>query len=200
MDAPAEPVTLPDAAAWHLWLRQNHTSSPGIWLVLAKQGAAAPPTALARAEALLEALCFGWIDGQAKSRDEATYVQRFTPRRRRSIWSQRNVGYIEQLIAEGRMQPAGLAEVEAAKTDGRWAAAYAGPAQMTVPEELALALAQSPRAQAMFDILTSQNRFALCFRLNNLKTAKGRAKRVADTIAMLERGETPYPQRKALDD
>lgn len=192
-------VTLPDGEAWRDWLLVNHATVDGVWLVVAKKGVTTP-TALTRPDALLEALCFGWIDGQAKSRDEATFVQRFTPRRARSPWSQRNVGYVADLIAAGRMQPAGLAQVEAAKADGRWEAAYAGPARMTVPDELAAALAQSPKAQAMFDILSAQNRFALCFRLTNLRTAKGRAKRVADTIAALERGETPYPQKRALDD
>jgi len=120
-------LILDDAAAWRAWLREHHASQPGAWLVLAKKGTT-EPTSLNYDQALEEALCHGWIDGQARRKDEATYLQRFTPRRKKSSWSKRNVGIVTQLTSEGRMHPAGLAEVERAKVDGRWDAAYGGRA------------------------------------------------------------------------
>ena len=187
-----------DAAAWRAWLEHHHTSSSGTWLVLARKGTAAP-TGLHRDDALAEALCFGWIDGQARSRDETSFLQRFTPRRPRSQWSQRNVEIVARLEREGRMRPAGLAQVAAAKADGRWAAAYAGPATAEVPPDLAAAVAASPRAAAMFAILTSQNRFAILHRLRAVKRPETRSRRIAGFVEMLERGETLYPQRRRLD-
>ena len=169
-----------------------------MWLLLAKKGTT-EPTSLTYAQALDEALCYGWIDGQARRSDEHTYRQRFTPRRPRSPWSARNVGHIARLLDEGRMQPPGLAEVERAKADGRWDAAYAGPATMEVPEDLATAVAANPKAQAMFDILTSQNRFGIAYRLGSLKRADTRARRIEEYVAMLARGETLYPQKRRLD-
>lgn len=163
-----------DADAWREWLETHHRDPAGVWLVLAKQGAKAP-TRLRYADALDEALCHGWIDGQARSRDEATYQQRFTPRRARSPWSRRNVGIIDRLLAEDRMRPGGLAEVERAQADGRWAAAYPGPATMTVPDDLAAALAADPAASAMFDSLSSQNRYAVLYRVTTAKRAETRA-------------------------
>src|SRR5207247_11247779 len=139
-----------DAAAWRTWLAKHHADPAGVWLVLAKKGTETP-TSLSYGQALEEALCHGWIDGQAGRRDEATYRQRFTPRRRRSAWSKRNTGIAERLIAEEWMHPAGHAEVERAKADGLWEAAYAGPASMEVPPDLAEALAAEPKAQAMFE-------------------------------------------------
>ncbi|WP_433802413.1 YdeI/OmpD-associated family protein [Actinomycetospora sp. CA-084318] len=195
MDQPE--LLLPDAGSWRLWLEANHADPTGVWLVLAKKAALAlpePPTVLTYATALDEALCFGWIDGQARRRDEWTTFQRFTPRRARSPWSARNVGYVARLTEEGRMHEAGLAEVERAKGDGRWDAAYAGPATATVPDDLAAAIAASPAASAMFETLTSQNRYALTHRLGQLKTTRTRARRIAEYVAMLERGETIYPQ------
>src|SRR5437667_10578608 len=133
-----------DAAAWRAWLATHHADPAGVWLVLAKKGTE-KPTSLTYDQALEEALCHGWIDGQARRRDEATYRQRFTPRRRRSAWSKRNVGIAERLLAEGRMQRAGITAVERAKADGRWEAAYAGQAGLEVPPDLAAALAAEPR-------------------------------------------------------
>lgn len=126
MDQLPDPLVVRDARAWRQWLDANETASDGVWLLLAKKGATTP-TSLSYQQALLEALCSGWIDGQRRARDEATFMQRFTPRRRRSIWSARNVGLVAQLIDEGRMRPRGLAEVDAAKADGRWERAYSGP-------------------------------------------------------------------------
>jgi uncharacterized protein YdeI (YjbR/CyaY-like superfamily) len=191
-------LTVADAIAWRDWLGEHHGSPTGVWLVLAKRDTTRP-TSLTYDQALEQALCHGWIDGQIQRRDEATYRQRFTPRRVRSPWSARNVGIAVRLIAEGGMHPAGLAEVERAKADGRWDAAYAGQADATVPADLADALAAQPRAQAMFDILTSQNRYAVLYRIASAKRAETRASRIAQFTAMLARGETVYPQRRTLE-
>ena len=170
-----------------------------MWLVLAKKGTT-EPTSLTHDQALEEALCHGWIDGRARRRDESTYQQRFTHRRPRSSWSKRNVGIAERLLAEGRMHPSGVAELERAKADGRWEAAYAGSAEIEVPPVLAAALAAEPRAQAMFEILTSQNRYAVLYRIATAKGANTRARRIEQFVAMLARGETPYPQKRTLAD
>jgi uncharacterized protein YdeI (YjbR/CyaY-like superfamily) len=191
-------LLVPDAAAWHGWLAANHADPTGVWLVLAKKAALAhpePPTTLTYAEALDEALCHGWIDGQARRRDDLTSFQRFTPRRARSPWSARNVGHIARLTDEGRMRPAGLAEVERARSDGRWEAAYAGPATAEVPDDVAAAIAADPAAAAMFGRLTSQNRYAILHRLGQLKRAETRTRRIEEYVAMLARGETIYPQK-----
>ncbi|MGI8778725.1 MAG: YdeI/OmpD-associated family protein [Solirubrobacteraceae bacterium] len=190
-------LTVADAAAWRTWLAGHHDDPTGVWLVLAKKGTT-QPTSLTYDQALDEALCYGWIDGQARRRDEPTYRQRFTPRRKRSAWSRRNVGIVERLMTEGRMHAAGVAEVERAKTDGRWDVAYAGPATIEVPGDLTAALADAPTAQAMFDILTSQNRYAVLHRIDAAKRADTRARRIERYVAMLARGETIYPQKARL--
>ena len=192
-------LTVDDAGSWRTWLRQHHGEATGVWLVLAKKGTT-EPTSLSYDEALDEALCHGWIDGQVRRRDETTYRQRFTPRRARSQWSERNVGIVARLSAAGRMRPAGIAEVDRAKADGRWEAAYAGARQIEVPADLVEALASEPRAQAMFDILTSQNRYAILFRLESAKRPDTRTRRIERFVAMLARGETAYPQRRQLAD
>ena len=184
-----------DAAAWRVWLGEHHAEPGGVWLVLAKKGTE-DPTSLTYDQALEEALCHGWIDGQVRRRDEATYRQRFTPRRRRSSWSKRNTGHAERLFLEGRMHPAGLAEVERAKADGRWDAAYAGPASIEVPLDLAEALAAEPKAQAMFESLDSRNRYAVLHRISSAKRADTRARRIEQFVTMLARGETVYPQKR----
>ena len=184
-----------DRAAWRRWLGSHHAESRGVWLVLAKKGTT-KPTRLSYDQALEEALCHGWIDGQAGRRDERTYKQRFTPRRRRSAWSKRNTDRAERLLAEGRMHPAGIAEVERARADGRWEAAYGGSAEIEVPQELAAALAAEPRAQAMFEALSGQNRYAILYRLATAKRADTRARRLEQFVGMLARGETIYPQTK----
>ena len=188
-------LILADAAAWRTWLASHHEDPTGVWLILAKKGTAAP-TSLTYDQALDEALCQGWIDGQARRRDESTYQQRFTPRRARSQWSRRNVGIVARLVAEDRMQAAGLAEVTRAKTDGRWDAAYAGPASIEVPADLAAARAAEPKAQVMFDILTSQNRFVVLHRIDAAKRSDTRTRRIEQYVAMLARGETTYPQKR----
>ena len=185
-----------DAAAWRAWLAEHHADPTGVWLVLAKKGTE-NPTSLTYDQALEEALCHGWIDGQARRRDEATYRQRFTPRRKRSAWSKRNTGIAERLHAEGRMHPAGQAEVERAKADGRWDAAYAGQASIEVPPDLAEALAAEPKAQAMFEALNSQNRYAVLYRITTAKRSDTRARRIEQFVAMLARGETVYPQKRS---
>jgi uncharacterized protein YdeI (YjbR/CyaY-like superfamily) len=188
-----------DEHAWLAWLGEHHSEPRGVWLVLAKKGTAGP-TSLSYDEALDHALCHGWIDGQVKRRDDATYRQRFTPRRARSAWSKRNVAIVERLLAEGRMHDAGLAAVAAAKDDGRWEAAYAGQAKIQVPDDLAAALAAEPAAKAMFEILTSQNRYAVLLRIDSAKRAETRARRIEQFVAMLARGETVHPQRRKLSD
>ena len=195
-DGPLE-LTVADAAAWREWLGDHHDTSAGVWLVLARQGTT-QPTSLTYDQALDEALCHGWIDGQARRRDETTYWQRFTPRRARSPWSKRNVGIVARLEREGRMHPAGAAEVERAKADGRWDAAHAGQASMEVPADLAAALTAHPRAQAMFDILTRQNRYAVLYRIASAKRPDTRTRRIGKFVAMLARGETVYPQKRTL--
>ena len=195
-DALAE-LLVKDVAAWRRWLRANHAKSDGVWLVLAKKGTTSP-TRLTYDEALDEALCYGWIDGQARSRDTTTRLQRWTPRRKRSNWSMRNTQIAERLVNGGRMQPAGLAEMERAKADGRWAAAYAGPAAVTVPDDLLAALAMRPKAKAMFEILSARNRYAVLYRIHDAKRAETRARRIEQFLEMLAKGETVYPQKQKL--
>jgi len=153
-----------DAAAFRDWLDANREGSDGVWLVLAKKNTT-DPTSLTYAQALEEALCQGWIDGQKRSRDTGTFSQRFTPRRRASQWSKRNVGIAERLIADGRMLPSGLSEIAVARADGRWAAAYSGQAAATVPDDLATALAANPAAAEMFRSLNGANRYAVLYRI-----------------------------------
>lgn len=193
------PLTVADAAAWREWLGAHHADSTGVWLTLAKKGRT-DPTSLTYAEALEEALCHGWIDSQARGGDDASYPQRFTPRRARSPWSARNVGIVDRLAQQGRMHPAGLAEVERAKADGRWVAAYAGQAGRPVPDDLAAALDAVPAARAMFDVLTSQNRFAVLYRVGAAKRPETRARRIEGFVAMLAEGRTVYPQKVRAPD
>jgi uncharacterized protein YdeI (YjbR/CyaY-like superfamily) len=194
MDA-IEDLVMIDAAAWRAWLAEADEGIGAVWLVLAKKGTV-EPTSLTYDEALEEALCHGWIDGQVRRRDEATFRQRFTRRRPRSSWSKRNVGIAERLVAEGRMRLGGLAEIERAKADGRWELAYAGPASIEVPEELAKALARLPAAQATFEALSGQNRYAILYRIATAKRPETRRRRIEQFVAMLARGETIHPQRR----
>jgi uncharacterized protein YdeI (YjbR/CyaY-like superfamily) len=185
-----------DAAAFREWLDAHHDSSDGVWLVLAKKGTT-DPTSLTYAQALEEALCHGWIDGQKRTRDAATFVERFTPRRRGSQWSKRNVGIAERLIVAERMRPGGLAEVGRAKADGRWDAAYSGQATATVPDDLAEALAANVDAARMFGALSGANRYAVLYRVETARRADTRERRIEQLIAMLARGETIHPQRRS---
>ena len=182
-----------DAAEWRAWLVAHYETSPGVRLVLARKGAT-QPTALSYDDALEEAICFGWIDGQLSRRDATTFLRRFTPRAARSAWSQRNVAIAERLSAEGRMHRAGDAEVRRAKSDGRWQDAYAGSRGAMLPEDLAKALAANPRARATFETLTSANRYSIFYRVESAKRAETRARRIEQFVEMLARGETPHPQ------
>ncbi len=197
MPAPTSPplpeLLLPDAAAWRAWLADHHADSRGVRLVLHKLGGSV--TTLTYDGALRAALCFGWIDGQVGARDAESFYQRYTPRTARSRWSARNVGLVAELDAAGLMMPAGLAAVRAAQADGRWEAAYAGPRTAAVPPDLAAALAASPAAADFFATLTSQNRYAVIYRVEEAKRAETRARRIASFVEMLERGETVHPQK-----
>ena len=187
-------LVLPDVAAWHAWLTEHHATAPGVWLALHKKGGTV--TSLTYDQALDEALCLGWIDGQARRRDDESMWQRWTPRRARSVWSARNVGHVARLEAEGRMLPPGRAQVEAAQADGRWAAAYGGGASTPLPDDLAAALAAEPRAQAWFDVLTSTNRWSIVYRVAQAKRPETRARRIAGFVADLAEGRSPYPQKR----
>ncbi|TRX98079.1 hypothetical protein FHL15_001289 [Xylaria flabelliformis] len=195
MPADLPVLTVADAAAWANWLVHSAAASRGVWLTLAKKGNTVP-TSLTYAQALDEALCQGWIDGQARGGDERAYAQRFTPRTPKSLWSARNVEHIARLGKEGRVTALGRAAVDAAKADGRWDGAYAGQSTAEPPPEFLAAVAAVPEAQAMWDCLTRSNRFAIYFRLNALRTQAGREKRIAAFVEMLARGETLYPQKQ----
>ncbi|PPF66543.1 hypothetical protein C5E16_11355 [Clavibacter michiganensis] len=188
-----ELLTVPDRAAWRAWLDAEEDASDGVWLVLAKKGTT-DPTSLTYAEALDEALCSGWIDGQTASIDERVFRRRFTPRRKASLWSERNIGLVATLTAEGRMRPSGIREVERAQADGRWERAYAGQASASEPEDLLAALAASPDAAATFATLSKVNRYAVIHRVTTAPSATVRANRLAKLVAMLDRGESPHPQ------
>ena len=181
-----QPRHFRDAASWEKWLVACGDGK-GAWLKIAKKNSGA--RSVSYAEALDVALCHGWIDGQKRSFDDAFFLQRFTPRRPKSLWSKINVGHVARLVEAGRMQAAGLREVEAAKADGRWEAAYAGAAGMAVPEELEVALAKNGKARAFFDTLDKTNRYAVCWRVQTAKTPETRAARIGKLVAMLAKGE-----------
>ena len=187
------PLALASAKEWERWLSRHHASSPGVWLRIAKKGAGTPsPT---YAEALDAALAWGWIDSQKRALDAHAWLQRFTPRSAASPWSKINRGKASVLIAAGRMQPPGLAEVERAQQDGRWDAAYDGARTSTVPEDLAAALAASPRARDFFPQLDGANRYAVLYRVQTAKRPETRTRRIAELVAMLARHETLHPRR-----
>ena len=175
-------------AALEAWLEQQGRSSQGFWLRLAKKDSAL--ASVSKAEAIDAALCFGWIDGQLDKYDEASWLMRMTPRRPRGKWSERNKVRAQELIAEGRMRPQGLAEVEAAKADGRWDAAYAPQSRAEVPPDLRVALDANPQAASFFATLKGANRYAILYRIGEAKKPQTRAARIAKFVAMLERGET----------
>ncbi|MEO8688758.1 MAG: YdeI/OmpD-associated family protein [Solirubrobacteraceae bacterium] len=183
------------AAAFEAWLAEQHAQSDGLWIRFAKKASGIPTVVYA--EAVEASLRYGWIDGQVKGVDENYYVQRFTPRRARSRWSKINCGRAEALIARGAMEPAGLAEVERAKADGRWEAAYDAPSTATVPEDLRAALDADPRASAFFGTLDANNRYAILHRTQEAKKPETRARRIEKFVAMLSRGETIHPPRRA---
>ena len=190
-----EPMLRLGADAWHAWLAAHHGSAAGARVMLTKRGA--PPPQLSYAEALEAALIWGWIDGQKWAHDAHTWLQRFTPRRPRSAWSKINRSKAEALIAAGRMQPAGLAEVERARQDGRWAAAYDSSRTAQVPDDLAAALAANRTAQAFFAEIDAANRYAILYRVQTAKKPETRATRIATLVAMLGRHETVHPRRGA---
>ena len=179
-----------EAAGFDAWLAREPRDSKGLWLKLAKKGAAV--ASLSRAEAIDAALCHGWIDGQLDKYDEAHWLIRFTPRKRASKWSEVNRSRALELIEEARMRPAGLAEIEAAKADGRWEAAYAPASKAQVPPDLQAALDASPEAASFFATLKGANRYAILYRIGTAKKEETRARRIADFVAMLERGETVH--------
>lgn len=190
------PSTLPvilfeSQAAWAAWLEEHHQSAPGVWLRLAKK--AADIHSISYAEALDVALCYGWIDGQKKSYDESSWLQKFTRRGPKSIWSKINREKVEALINSGQMQPAGLAAIESAKRDGRWDAAYDSQSRATVPEDFQAELDQHPQAKEFFATLNSTNRYAILFRIQTAKQAATRARRIQQFIRMLEQRELVYP-------
>jgi uncharacterized protein YdeI (YjbR/CyaY-like superfamily) len=183
-------LAFPDQSALEAWLDAEHATAPGLYVKIAKKGAGVPSV---NWEQMVEVLlCFGWIDGRANRLDDRFYLQRITPRRPRSVWSQKNVATVERLIAEGRMRPAGLAAVEAAKADGRWERAYAGPASVTMPDDLAAALDAQPAARAAYDALDGQNRYAVLWRVHTAGTPATRAKRIAAAVQMLAEGDRPH--------
>jgi uncharacterized protein YdeI (YjbR/CyaY-like superfamily) len=186
-----DPVAFATAAAWRAWLADHHASATGLWLKIAKKAAA--EGTLSYAEALDEALCFGWIDAQTRGLDDDYWLKRFTPRKRDSRWSKINTQKAEALIAAGRMQPAGLAEIDRARADGRWTAAYAGPRSITVPDDLAAALAANPAAAEFFATLNSINRYAILYRIGTVKRPETRARKIAQYIEMLSEHKTLHP-------
>lgn len=170
------------------WLAKNHDKSAGLWLKIAKK--ATGIATVTYAEALDVALCYGWIDGQKNSFDEQYFLQKFTPRRPKSIWSKINVGHVERLIASGEMKPSGLKVVEAAKQDGRWEAAYSSQKTIAVPADFQSALDKNKKAKAFFEGLTSSRRYAFLFRIETAKKAETRQKRIQQFVEMLAKGET----------
>ncbi len=179
------------ARDWEQWLQQNHATSPGVWIKFAKKSSGLP--SITYEEAVDLALCFGWIDGQLKSLGPTHHIQRYTPRRSKSIWSKRNTVKVAKLVAEGRMQPAGLAQVEAAKKDGRWAQAYDSPTTITMPADFQAALDKNPRAKTFFSTIDSTNAYAFLFRLQTAKKAETRKAQIGKFIAMLNEGKGIHP-------
>jgi len=190
-DEPAA-IAFASAREWEEWLEANHAVAAGVWVKIAKKGTGIE--SVRYPEVLESALCFGWIDARREALDDTYFLQRFTPRQARSRWSTINRDKVEQLTAAGRMRPAGLAEVERAKADGRWDAAYEGQRRMAVPDDLQRELDARPQAKAFFAQLTRQNRYAILYRLNDAKKPETRARRLATFVAMLEAGETIHPQ------
>jgi uncharacterized protein YdeI (YjbR/CyaY-like superfamily) len=184
-------IAFESADAWEEWLEEHHAAAQGVWLKFAKKASGKP--SVTYVEAVNAALCFGWIDGQAKGFDADYSLQRFTPRRPKSAWSQINRGRADTLIAQGKMRAAGLREVERARADGRWDAAYASPSRIEVPEDFQAALDANPAAAEFFATLTGTNRYAFLYRITTAKKPETRQKRIEQFIAMLAAGEKLYP-------
>lgn len=191
IDKPADtPTVFKSAKAFETWLKRHHATSAGLWLQIAKRGA--NEASVTYLEAVEIALCWGWIDGQKKGLDKQYFLQRFTPRRARSVWSKVNVEKVAALVTAGRMQAPGLAQVEAAKADGRWARAYDGARTAVVPDDLIAALDAAPKAKAFFSTINATNRYAVLWRIQTAVKAETRARRIAQLVEMLARGETIY--------
>jgi uncharacterized protein YdeI (YjbR/CyaY-like superfamily) len=185
--------TFEDAASFYKWLGKHHDKESEIWIKIHKVDSGL--RSITPKEAIDVVLCWGWIDGQRKGLDDKSYLQRYSPRTKKSIWSRINVDNVARLIGEGRMTDHGLKEVDRAKSDGRWARAYRSK-DMKIPDDLQAAIDAEPKAKAMLAKLSAQNRFALAFRTHNMKTEAGRKKKIETLVAMLKRGETIYPQNK----
>lgn len=193
---PGQEKSFRTAAAFEAWMKKHHDTADELWVRVYKTNSGVPSISIG--EALDIALCWGWIDGLRRGFDEVSYLQRYTPRRPKSLWSQVNREHIARLTAAGRMTPHGQRQVDAAKADGRWDAAYApvrAGSVENIPDDLRAAIDASPKALATFRTLTKQNLFALTFRTTTMRTAAGRARKIAALVAMLERGETPVPQK-----
>lgn len=183
-----------DADAFRRWLSEHHDTADEVWIRMHKVGSGLP--SITQKEAIDAVLCWGWIDAIRKSLDEKSFLQRYTPRTAKSIWSKINVDNVARLIDEGRMTEHGLREVDRAKADGRWAKAYSAGKDMRIPDDFQAAIDTEPAAKAMLAKLSAQNRFALAFRVHNMKTEAGRKKKIESFVEMLKRGETIYPQKK----
>jgi uncharacterized protein YdeI (YjbR/CyaY-like superfamily) len=191
---PAKVREFKDAASFYTWLDKNHDKADEVWIKIHKVNSGLK--SITQKEAIDVVLCWGWIDGLVKGFDEKSYLQRYSPRGKKSVWSKINVGNVARLVQEGRMTGHGLKHVEAAKADGRWDRAYKGGKEMKIPADLQAAIDAEPKAKAMLGKLTEQNRFALAFRTHNMKTQAGRKKKIETFVAMLKRGEMIHPQRK----
>lgn len=191
---PAKVHEFSDAESFHAWLRDHYNSESEVWIKIHKVGSGL--ASITAKQAIDVVLCWGWIDAVRKGFDERSFLQRYTPRGRKSIWSRINVDNVARLIAEGRMTEHGLKQVEAAKADGRWDRAYESGKDLKIPTDLQAAIEAEPDALQMLGALSAQNRFALAFRMHNTKTEAGRKKKIEAFVAMLKRGETIYPQSR----
>lgn len=191
---PAKVREFASAADFYAWLKRNHDIENEVWIKIHKVASGLP--SITPKQAIDVALCWGWIDAIRKGFDEKSFLQRYSRRGKKSIWSRINVENVARLIREGRMTPHGLAHVDAAKADGRWDRAYGSGKEMKIPDDLQAAIDAAPKAKAMLAKLSAQNRFSLAFRVHNLKTDAGRKKKIAALVEMLKRGETIYPQGK----
>jgi uncharacterized protein YdeI (YjbR/CyaY-like superfamily) len=191
---PAKVREFKDAAGFYAWLAKHHNKADEVWIKIHKVDSGLK--SITPKEAIDVVLCWGWIDGVRKGLDDRSYLQRYSPRGRKSVWSQINVDNVARLVRKGRMTAHGLKHVEAAKADGRWDRAYKSGKDMKIPADLQAAIDAEPKAKAMLAKLSEQNRFALAFRTHNMKTQAGRKKKIETFVAMLRRGETIYPQRK----
>jgi len=180
-------ISFKSQTEWEVWLNQNCNTSKGIWIRFYKKNSGVPT--LVYNEALDGALCYGWIDGQLKKMDESSYIQKFTPRRPKSMWSKRNIDHVSRLEEEGKMQPSGISEVEKARKDGRWERAYDSPGKMEVPADFILELSKNKKAYEFFESLNKINKYSIGWRLQTAKNAEAREKRLNDILGMMERGE-----------